>query len=110
PQGPKCDISCACLINWTFKMLVTAVFVYALRVISGTATLLMVFLLARYYGIKEIAEYALFMFLFNMGTVLAVFGNNVTVVDEINKRALNSEANYRVPVVVYFLDGALVST
>lgn len=63
-------------------MFISLSVVYTLRVISGLGTLLAILLIDSAYGSDEIAQYAVFMFLFNFATVISVWGSNVIALDD----------------------------
>ncbi|WP_426140807.1 lipopolysaccharide biosynthesis protein [Pseudomonas sp. DWP3-1-2] len=88
-------------------MFISLAVVYTLRVISGLGTLLAILLIDRAYGSEEIAHYAVFMFLFNLGTVVAVWGSNVIAVDTESHRV---EASSDIRMGHKLLDGLIAAT
>ena len=89
-------------------MLLSLAVVYTLRVISGLGTLLAIVIIDRTYGSQEIAQYAIFMFLFNLATVLAVWGSNVVAVDN-NSEAEGGDKATGIYIGHKLLDGLVAS-
>lgn len=89
------------------SMFISLAVVYTLRVISGLGTLLAILLIDTAYGSEEIAHYAVFMFLFNLGTVVAVWGSNVIAVDAESHRV---EASSDIRMSHKLLDGLIAAT
>lgn len=82
--------------------------VYTLRVISGLGTLLAIVLIDRAYGSDEIAQYSIFMFLFNLATVLAVWGSNVVAVDKSSEAGRANKVT-QIDIGHKLLDGLVAS-
>jgi len=89
-------------------MFLSLAVVYTLRVISGLGTLLAIVLIDRTYGSEEIARYAVFMFLFNLATVIAVWGSNVVVVDNNSDAGVADKAT-EINIGHKLLDGLIAS-
>lgn len=84
------------------KMLV----VYSIRGVSGIGTLLAILLIGHFYTSVELASYSLFMFLFNLVTIVFLWGDAIGIVDSYNA------TDKVVPVPVWLgykmLDGVVV--
>lgn len=81
-------------------MLKTAVAVYALRIVSGLCLLALTLVVSNKYGRDELAQLAVFLFIFNTLVVAITWGRGVRIIDQNNK---HSKTNHLYPTLVQLL-------
>ena len=81
-------------------MLKTAVAVYALRIVSGLCLLALTLVVSNKYGRNELAQLAVFLFIFNTLVVAITWGRGVRIIDQNNKL---SKTNHLGPTLVQLL-------
>jgi len=81
-------------------MLKTAVAVYALRIVSGLCLLALTLVVSNKYGRNELAQLAVFLFIFNALVVAITWGRGVRIIDQNNKL---SKTNHLGPTLVQLL-------
>jgi hypothetical protein len=87
------------------RMIVSAALIFLLRALSGVGTMIMLLMVAHFYSGVEIAQLAIFMFFFNLLTVIATWGGNTAIIDNFNDE--NAESK-KIPLLFKLLDAALV--
>lgn len=89
-------------------MLKTAITVYALRILSGLCLLALTLVVSNRYGRNELAELAIFLFMFNTLVVAITWGRGIRIIDQKNK---HRGTQYLGPTLVQLLiNSAIILT